>query len=159
MAAAPLLEASIDIRATPEQVWAVVSDLKRMGEWSPQCRKVVVRGGGPVTLGTKTINVNKDKRRPWVWLTTAKVIHFEANKKIAYQIRENGSIWSFTITPTDGGVRLTERREAPYITKKLSQVAINLAMGGEKSFDAEMVDGMNQTLDKIKAEILRPGSI
>lgn len=149
--AAPLLEASTEIKATPEKVWAVVSDLQRMGEWSPQCRKVIVRGGGPVTLGTKTINVNK--RGLLVWPTTAKVIRFEENKEIAYRITENGSIWSFTITPTADGVTLTERREAPNNTKKVSQVLINVAMGGEKPFDAELVDGMNQTLGKIKAEI------
>ncbi|OZG26303.1 polyketide cyclase [Williamsia sp. 1138] len=149
--AAPLLEASTEIKASPEKVWELVSDLKRMGEWSPQCRKVVVRGGGPVTLGTKTVNVNK--RGLLVWPTTAKVVRFEPNKEIAYRITENGSIWSFTITPTDAGVKLTERREAPNNTKKVSQVLINVAMGGEKPFDAELVDGMNQTLSKIKAAV------
>ncbi|WP_207842249.1 SRPBCC family protein [Williamsia soli] len=149
--AAPLLEASTEIKASPEKVWELVSDLKRMGEWSPQCRKVVVRGGGPVTLGTKTINVNK--RGLLVWPTTAKVVRFEPNREIAYRITENGSIWSFTITPTGDGVTLTERREAPNNTKKVSQVLINVAMGGEKPFDAELVDGMNQTLGKIKAAV------
>lgn len=149
--AAPLLEASTHIKATPEQVWKVVSDLKRMGEWSPQCRKVVVRGGGPVTLGTKTVNVNK--RGLLVWPTTAKVVRFEPNKEIAYKINENNSVWSFTITPTEGGVELTERREAPNGTTKVSSTLINLAFGGEKSFDAELTDGMQQTLGKIKASV------
>jgi uncharacterized protein YndB with AHSA1/START domain len=149
--AAPLLEASTHIKATPEQVWKVVSDLKRMGEWSPQCRKVVVRGGGPVTLGTKTVNVNK--RGLLVWPTTAKVVRFEPNKEIAYKINENKSVWSFTITPTEDGVELTERREAPNGTTKVSSMLINLAMGGEKSFDAELIDGMEQTLGKIKASV------
>ncbi len=149
--AAPLLEASTEIKATPQQVWAVVSDLQRMGEWSPQCRKVVVRGGGPVTLGTKTINLNK--RGLLVWPTTAKVVRFEEDKEIAYRIVQNGSIWSYTITPTDDGVKLTERREAPNGTKKVSQVLVNVAMGGEKPFEAELVDGMHQTLGKIKAAV------
>ncbi|HEY9314767.1 SRPBCC family protein [Williamsia sp.] len=149
--AAPLLEASTEIKASAEQVWKVVSDLKRMGEWSPQCRKIIVRGGGPVTLGTKTINVNK--RGLLVWPTTAKVVRFEPNKEIAYKIAENGTVWSFTITPADDGVKLTERREAPNNTTKVSQFLINLAMGGEKPFDAEMVDGMNQTLTKIKLTV------
>jgi uncharacterized protein YndB with AHSA1/START domain len=149
--AAPLLEASTHIKATPEQVWKVVSDLKRMGEWSPQCRKVVVRGGGPVALGTKTVNVNK--RGLLVWPTTAKVIRFEPNREIAYKINENNSVWSFTITPTEDGVELTERREAPNGTSKVSEVMINVAMGGEKPFDAELSDGMHQTLSKIKAAV------
>lgn len=149
--AAPLLEASTEIKASAEEVWKVVSDLKRMGEWSPQCRKIIVRGGGPITLGTKTINVNK--RGLLVWPTTAKVVRYEPNKEIAYRIKENGSVWSFTITPSDNGVKLTERREAPNNTSKVSQVLINVAMGGEKPFDAELVDGMNQTLTKIKLAV------
>lgn len=149
--AAPLLEASTEIKATPEQVWKVVSDLQRMGEWSPQCRKTIVRGGGPVTLGTKTININK--RGLLVWPTRSKVVRYEPNKEIAYKIAENNSVWSFTITPTGDGVTLTERREAPNGTSKVSQVLINAAMGGEKPFDAELVDGMNQTLTKIKLAV------
>ena len=150
--AAPLLEASTEIKASAEEVWKVVSDLEAMGEWSPQCRKIIVRGGGPITLGTKkTINVNK--RGLLVWPTTAKVVRYEPNKEIAYRIKENGSVWSFTITPSDNGVKLTERREAPNNTSKVSQVLINVAMGGEKPFDAELVDGMNQTLTKIKLAV------
>lgn len=152
--AAPLLEASIEIEATPEQVWSVVSDLKRMGRWSPQCRKLIVCGGGPVALGTRTINVNKNKGRALIWLTTARVVRFEVDREIAYRIGVNNSIWGFTIVPIDGGVRLVERREAPNNTKKVSQVTISGVMGGEEAFDAEMVDGMQQTLAKIKAEIL-----
>ena len=37
------LEATVEITASPQQVWQVISDLKRMGERSPQCRKMVVR--------------------------------------------------------------------------------------------------------------------
>ena len=44
MSGAASLEADIEIDASPDQVWSVVSDLARMGEWSPECRKVVVFG-------------------------------------------------------------------------------------------------------------------
>lgn len=147
--AAPLLEQSTEIAATPEKVWSIVSDLSRMGEWSPQCRKVIVRGG-TVRLGAKTINVNK--RGLLVWPTTAKVVTFEPNRKIAYRIAENRTVWGFEITPTDSGVRLTERREAKNgQTTKVSSTLIGLAMGGTESFDAELEEGMRETLMKIKA--------
>ena len=143
------LEATVEITASPQQVWQVISDLKRMGEWSPQCRKVVVRGG-TVKLGAKTINVNK--RGLLVWPTTATVVRFEPNKQIAYRISENRTVWGFEITPTDTGVRLTERREAKNgETTKVSSTLINLAMGGTESFDAELEEGMRETLVKIKA--------
>ncbi len=105
--AAPLIEESIDIDATPEQVWEVISDLKRMGEWSPQCVKMIVRG--PVGLGTKTINVNR--RGPLVWPTTSKIVRFSPNQELGFRVAENRTVWSYTITPKASGVTVTERRE------------------------------------------------
>jgi hypothetical protein len=35
----------------------------------------------------------------------------------------------------------------------MSSMLVNVAMGGEKSFDAELTDGMEQTLGKIKASV------
>jgi uncharacterized membrane protein len=36
--AAPLLQAEIDINAPVEKVWALIADLNRMPQCSPQCR-------------------------------------------------------------------------------------------------------------------------
>ena len=35
------LSASVEVAASPEQVWEVVSDVRRMSEWSPECRRIV----------------------------------------------------------------------------------------------------------------------
>ena len=44
--AAPLLQAQIDINAPVSTVWALVSDLSRMPQWSPQCR--LMKAIGPL---------------------------------------------------------------------------------------------------------------
>ncbi|MFT4044281.1 MAG: SRPBCC family protein [Gordonia sp. (in: high G+C Gram-positive bacteria)] len=145
---AELLEESIDVNATPAQVWSVLSDLGRMGEWSPQCRKMFIVGG-TVALGTRTININR--RGPLIWPTTSKVVRFAPNQEIGFRIAENRTVWSYTITPKDdGGVRVTERREVSGGTTKVSQALINLALGGAESFEAELILGMAETLGKIK---------
>ena len=36
--AAPLLQAQVDIDAPVATVWSLISDFRRMPEWSPQCR-------------------------------------------------------------------------------------------------------------------------
>lgn len=146
--AAPLIEASIDINATPEQVWSVVSDLKRMGDWSPQCKKMIVRGN-PVSLGTRTININR--RGALLWPTTAKVVRFEPNQELAFRVTENRTVWSYTLTPNESGVTLTERREAKNgETTTVLSVLVDKVMGGTTSFEAELQEGMNETLGKIK---------
>ncbi|GAC70072.1 SRPBCC family protein [Gordonia soli] len=145
--AAPLIEESIEIQATPQQVWSVVSDLKRMGEWSPQCKKMIIRGGD-IGLGTRTININR--RGPLVWPTTSKVIRFQPDKELGFRVVENRTVWSYTLTETPNGVTVTERREVPTTTTKISSVLVDKLFGGEKSFEAELKLGMAETLGKIK---------
>jgi uncharacterized protein YndB with AHSA1/START domain len=143
------LEASIDVDASPEQVWKIVSDLKRMGEWSPQCKKMRVFGG-EVRRGTTTVNVNR--KGFLVWPTTAKVTEFEPNKAIAFRIVENKTIWSYTLTPSATGTTVVEKREAPTGTSAVSGFLVKHVLGGTEQFDVELVDGMNKTLQRIKIE-------
>ncbi|MFF2107263.1 SRPBCC family protein [Rhodococcus sp. ACS1] len=145
---ATTLEASIDIDATPQDVWAVVSDLKRMGEWSPQCRKMRVLGG-VVEEGTKTVNINR--KGFLVWPTTSKVVKFQPNKAIAFRILENRTIWSYELEPTASGTKVIERREAPTGTSKVSQFLVKTVLGGNEDFEVDLVNGMNTTLARIKS--------
>lgn len=145
---ATTLEASIDIDATPQDVWAVVSDLKRMGEWSPQCRKMRVLGG-VVEEGTKTVNINR--KGFLVWPTTSKVVKFQPNKAIAFRILENRTIWSYELEPTASGTKVIERREAPTGTTKVSQFLVKTVLGGNDDFEVDLVNGMNTTLARIKS--------
>lgn len=90
------LTTAIDIAATPERVWTIVSDLGRMGEWSPQTRKVIVRGG-EVKQGTTTVNIN---RQGWkVWPTQSKVVDFEPNRRIASRCARTTACGASTSNP------------------------------------------------------------
>jgi uncharacterized protein YndB with AHSA1/START domain len=144
------IEASIEIAAPPATVWELVSDLRNMPRWSPQCRKTIVRGGA-VHEGTKLININR--RGLLFWPTQAMVTEFIPEQKIAFRIRENWTIWSFTLIPTsDGGTRVVQRREAP---KGISDVSVRLTkavLGGVEDFTSELEQGMALTLSRIKAD-------
>ncbi len=144
------IEASIEIDAPPAVVWELVADLRNMPRWSPQCRKTIVRGGA-MREGAKLININR--RGLLFWPTQAMVTEFVHEQKIAFKIRENWTIWSFTLTPTgDGGTRVVQRREAP---KGISDVSLRLTkavLGGVEEFTSELEQGMNQTLARIKAD-------
>ncbi|MFC7495540.1 MULTISPECIES: SRPBCC family protein [unclassified Nocardioides] len=149
----PLLEDTIDIAAPPDAVWALVSDVVRMSSWSPQVVRTVVRGG-PVRQGTRFLNLNR--RGPLFWPTRAKVVAFEPERLFAFRIRDNWTVWSFTLEPTsDGGTRLVERREAPHGISGISQRLTRLALGGQQTFTGELRAGMRQTLQRIKADAER----
>lgn len=153
MATSPLLEASIEIDAPPTTVWAIVSDLKGMGERSPQAWKVL--SVGAIKRGTIMVNINKQGGK--VWPTTARVVTFDPLQEIAFKIMENGSVWAYTLSELDGGSRtkLVEQRRAPNGTTKLSQFLIKKAMGGDERFERALVKGMERTLTTIKAEAER----
>jgi uncharacterized protein YndB with AHSA1/START domain len=103
------LEASIDIDAAPNQVWHVVSDLKRLPEWSPQCQRMQLLGR--LREGVYTLNWNRQGRK--FWPSASKLVRVEPNQPVAFRTLTNNSVWSFEITPTGTGSRLTERRVVP----------------------------------------------
>src|SRR4051812_29945801 len=58
-------EVSIEIEATPEDVYALVSDITRMGEWSPECRRCTwTKGASGPAVGARFRARNKGGRGP-----------------------------------------------------------------------------------------------
>lgn len=149
---APPLRAEIDIAAPPEEVWALVADLPRMASWSPQVVRTFVRGGGPVAVGTKTVNVNRSG--VLFWPTNSKVIELEPGRKLTFRIKDNWMQWSYELAATaGGGTHVVHRREAPDGLAPISARFQRLAMGGQEKFDAQVLAGMRTTLERIKAEV------
>ena len=147
-----LIAHSIEIEATPAKVWTIVSDLKRMGEWSPQCVRMKVFGG-EVKAGARTLNLN---RQGWKrWPTNAKVVDFEPERLLSFRILENRTVWSFELEPTETGTRLTESRRAPQGVAAASNAAVKSLLGGVEKFEQELETGIEQTLQRIKAEAER----
>lgn len=143
------IDGSVDIAAPPAAVWTIVSDLKRMGEWSPQCTRMRVLGG-EVRLGARTFNLN---RQGWLrWPTNAKVVAFEPERKLAFRVLENRTVWTYELEPIATGTRLTESRTAPTGVTSFSNAAVKIGMGGIEAFEARLERGIRQTLDRIKAE-------
>lgn len=145
------LEESIEIDAPPAQVWALVTDLPRMASWSPQVVKTFVKG--PVQEGTRFRNVNR--RGLLVWPTSAKVVRFVPHTEFAFRVKDNFTIWSFTLEPTGTGTRVIQRREVPNGISDISVKLTKIAFGGQEKFAAELAEGMRETLAKLKADAER----
>jgi uncharacterized protein YndB with AHSA1/START domain len=145
--AEPLLQAQIDIDAPVEKVWKLISDVRRMPHWSPQCR--MMRPFGAVRPGARTININRRNRL--YWLTTATITEVVPQRKFAFRVNANNAVWCYELEPTATGTHVVESRHAENGVKPLSALGVKLLMGGVPSFDREMVDGMKASLAKIKA--------
>jgi uncharacterized protein YndB with AHSA1/START domain len=145
--AEPLLQAEIDITAPPATVWTLVSDVRQMPRWSPQCR--LMRAFGPLQQGTRTINLNR--RGLMFWPTTSRITEFIPERKLAFRVNENNTVWSYELEPTSTGTRLIESRHAENGVKAVSNALVNSFMGGVPSFERELLQGMNDSLGRIKA--------
>ncbi|MGK2867706.1 MAG: SRPBCC family protein [Mycobacterium sp.] len=144
---APLLQTQIDIDAPVATVWSLISDLSRMPQWSPQCR--VMKVLGPMREGARTLNLNRRGRM--FWPTTSTVTEIDPERKLTFRVAANGTEWSFELEPIEGGTRVVESRRAPNGVKKASSAVVTVAFGGVPGFEDELVEGMDQTLSRLKA--------
>ncbi|MFC4126130.1 SRPBCC family protein [Nocardia rhizosphaerae] len=142
------LEASIDIAAAPDKVWAILADLNRIAEITPTTLKMIALGG--VRDGAFTVNVNKVGWK--VYPTTSRIVTFEPNTSFAFRMNENRTVWRYDLEPTATGTKVVQTRtvDAKGLPGWL-RGAIKVGMGGEQKFEADLVAGMEETLRRIKA--------
>jgi len=145
--AAPILKTEIEINAPVAKVWSLVSDLSRMPQWSPQCR--IMKALGPIRPGTRTINLNR--RGMLFWPTTSVITEVVPERKFAFRIPLNTTVWSYELEPTATGTRLIETRHAENGVTAVSTAVTKAALGGVDSFEQELLEGMSQSLARIKA--------
>lgn len=141
------IEGSIEIDATPQRVWEIVSDIRNATEWADQTARVFALGRG-TGEGTRSININKNGLV--VWPTTAKVVEYIPGRRIANRITENFTIWVFDLEPAGTGTRLTERRETPRGISALSRFLASTVFGGREKFTSTLDRGVTSSLKRIK---------
>jgi uncharacterized protein YndB with AHSA1/START domain len=144
---------SVDIAAPPERVYELVSDITRMGEWSPECIRCASTKGatGPV-VGARFKAVNKAGRGP-AWFNTPVVTVAEPDREFAFSRSGPGIgsyTWRYVFEPTATGTRVTESFDAE---RPLGKVMTWLTMKwtGSQDRDADLHSGMTTTLARIKA--------
>lgn len=99
-----------DIAAPAEKVWVLVTDLPRMGEWSPENQ------GGKWTKGATGPAVGAvfrgtNKRGVRRWSTTVTVVECEPNKVFDFAVTSGPlgiANWRYEFEETDTGCRVTE---------------------------------------------------
>ena len=107
------LEISRDIAAPPEAVYAAISDVTRMGEWSEECFSCEWHDGhdGPV-VGATFDGHNRQGENEWT--TQGRVVEADPGRAFAFECSMfdyHFSTWGYRIEPTPSGCRVTEWTE------------------------------------------------
>lgn len=103
------LSRSIDVDAPAEAVWALASDLPRMGELSPENTGGRWVGGDGPAVGVKFRGKNRNGWRRWG--TTSVVTVCEPGRRFAFDVSSFGlpvATWSYDVQARPSGCRVTE---------------------------------------------------
>lgn len=152
MAVCPEDRVTAFVAAEPITIWEMVSDITRMGEWSPECYKAVwltpKRGKGAVFLG-----LNKD--RGLRWPSPAIVTESDPAKAFAFRAT-SGVVWRYRLAPEGGGTRLVEERVTDREFRWV-KTGYRLLLGGYDRRVDVLRSGMRTTVARIKAAAERGG--
>ena len=85
------LHAETTVDAPPERVWALLTDLGRMPEWSPELVRMVPLKPGGMHVGQWYLGINR--RRAVVWPTRSVLAVLEAGRIVAWDTRSSGARW------------------------------------------------------------------
>lgn len=149
--AARELRAETMIDAPPASVWAVLTDLRRMPDWSPELVRMVPLGPGGLKVGQQYLGINR--RKAVVWPTRSVVATLEPERTLAWDTRSSGARWIYELAPEGAGTRVTHRRPVPRRLTVLSKAFAPLALGGNDEHADELEQGMGVTLARLKAAV------
>lgn len=142
--------ASITINATPQQVWAAIADVTRMGEWSPECVacRWVDAATGPA-IGARFEGDNEARvfgRVAKRWTTVSEVSGCEPGRLFEF-VAEGMSTWRYDLEPLGTGTKVTE--SFWYEAQGVQSLIYNVLLRRP----AAMTKGMGRTLERIKAGV------
>lgn len=140
------LTATVDIAASPQQVWRVVADLRRTGEWSPECKGVTPLGR--TRKGTLLLGRNRRGRVRWV--TLSRVDEYEPDLAIAWTVLTNRSVWRYELRPGPVGTVLVHTRRTPRGEGRFALWFTRVLLDGQVEHDDELEAGMTVGLERIK---------
>lgn len=146
------MQGSVTVRmaAAPEVVWDIVSDVTRIGEFSPETFEAAWIGGatGPAVGARFKGHVKRNGVGPVYW-TVCEITDLTPGEHFEFAVLVSGETinrWGYRLTPVEDGTEVTE-----YFSLKPSAFTrVYWALLG-KLRGRTNERGMRQTLERIRA--------
>lgn len=140
------------VDAPPEAVWALLADVERMGEWSPECYRVAWLGGvsTPATPGARFKGWNR--YGPLRWTMTCEIKTADPGKEISWCTTQKDRDlvrWTYRLRPADGGTEVVESFDVIWLpfTARLAEDYLM------RDRDRRREEAMRTTLEHIGAAV------
>ncbi|MCC7076850.1 MAG: SRPBCC family protein [Acidimicrobiia bacterium] len=144
--------ATLHIKAPPSAVWALVSDVTRIGEYSPETFEAEWLDGatGPEVGARFRGHVKRNGRGPTYW-SPCVVVACEPEKEFAFDVGLSGKpviMWRYELEAAGDGTDVTEsfRLHDSFLTRLYWRL-LGWARGKTNQ------RGMQATLERMKAEL------
>ncbi len=143
---------TVHMDAPPEKVWALVSDVTRIGRYSPETFEAEWLEGatGPAVGACFRGHVKRNGKGPIYW-SPCTVITCEPGREFSFGVGKPDrplNVWSYRLEPADGGTDVTESFQlADTAMLRLYWTLLGWARGRTNR------DGMRTTLGRIKTEV------
>jgi len=140
------------MRAPAEEIWSLVSDVTKIGLYSPETFEAEWLDGasGPALGARFRGHVKRNGRGPVYW-TQCRVKACEPGKEFTFAVEAGGkavNTWSYKLEPAGDGTDVTESFElAPTLAMRLYWAALGWARGKTNE------EGMRRTLERIKEQV------
>ncbi len=143
---------TLHIDAPPHAVYALVADVTRTPEFSPEIQRCTWLGGATgEAAGARFEAVNKVRRGP-AWKNRSVVTAAQPGREFAFSRTEKFSgtlVWRYQLQPEGNGTRLTESYEVTQPISRLGWFIIG-RLYGCRDRRAELRAGMQQTAMRIR---------
>jgi len=100
---------SVVVARSPEDLYDMVSDVTRMGEWSPVCTACWWEDGQGPRPGAWFVGRNELPER--IWETRSQVVAADRGREFAFVVGGSWVRWGYTFTSVDEGTQVTESWE------------------------------------------------
>lgn len=97
---------SVTVASSPDDLYDLVCDVARIGEWSPVCTACWWDEGDSARVGARFTGRNEIPGRTWE--TRCEVVAAQRGREFAFVVGESYVRWGFTFTGIEGGTQLTE---------------------------------------------------
>jgi hypothetical protein len=147
---------TVVVDASPEQVWAVVADVRRVGEWSHECRSAEWLGG--VTRAQPGARFRgRNRTGIWRWSRTCEVVSADAPHELVWRtvptwLIPDSTEWRIRLDSAGAGTRITQSfrvLRAPAFHDRLFAVVIP----AHRDRDAGLADDLRRI-----GEVARAGA-
>jgi len=103
---------SIVVARTPDELYALISDVTRTGEWSPICKACWWDEGPVGQVGAWFTGRNQTAERTWE--TRSQVVAADPGREFAWEVNNGWVRWGYTLAPEglESGTEATRLTES-----------------------------------------------